>query len=315
MYKKNLKLVTVIATYNGAEWIKWCLDSLVSSQMPTKVIVVDNNSTDRTKEIIKSNFPHVRLIEQNRNLGFGKANNIGLKIAIELNADNVFLLNQDAKVEPNTLGILVNAQQRHKNYGIVSPVHFNGFGTELDTYFSKYLLASNIDAASLKNHQYKTDEMEANAAYPIGFVNAAGWLLSRECIETVGGFDPLFNHYGEDNNYLNRVRYHSFEVGIVPRAIMYHDRGNRGGSSDKNPFAREMDIFRRSLLIDALNPQGDNKVYEIKKELRILKRKAFLTFDRNKVRLQSEIYQEFSAMVDTIYEHCTLSKTKGRTYL
>ncbi len=315
MYNKSIKLATVIATYNGAEWIEWCLDSLVSSESPTEIIIVDNNSTDRTKDIIKSKFPQVQLIEESQNLGFGKANNIGLKIALNLNADHIFLLNQDAKVEPNTLYRLVNSQLRSKQYGIVSPVHFNGFGTVLDNYFSHYVLSSNIDIENFEQILQNPEKADSETVYPIGFVNAAAWLLSRECVEIVGGFDPLFDHYGEDNNYLDRIRYHGFEVGIVPNSIMYHDRGQRGGNSSRNPFARKMEVFRRSILIDALNPNGANKVNRIKRGLLIRKWQSFLSFDRVNSRLQNDIYKEFVSKVDIIHEHYELSKRKDITYL
>src|SRR5690606_31512456 len=59
------------------------------------------------------------------------------------------------------------------------------------------------------------------------FVNAAGWLLSRNILENIGGFDPIFFHYGEDDNYCQRAQYHGFKIGIVPNAFLLHDREDR----------------------------------------------------------------------------------------
>jgi GT2 family glycosyltransferase len=65
--------------------------------------------------------------------------------------------------------------------------------------------------------------------YEIEFVNAAAWLISAECIRTVGFFEPLFFLYGEDNNYLQRVTYHGLKIGIAPQSRIYHDRETRAG--------------------------------------------------------------------------------------
>ena len=60
--------------------------------------------------------------------------------------------------------------------------------------------------------------------YETKFVNAAAWMISRKCLEMIGGFDPLFFHYGEDYNYCQRVQYHGLKVGIVPSSSIYHNR-------------------------------------------------------------------------------------------
>jgi GT2 family glycosyltransferase len=88
--------------------------------------VVDNNSADDTVNFIKANYPEVTLLEQNKNLGFGKANNIGISLAMKNEADYVFLLNQDAWVQPDTIEKLVSAHQREPQFGILSPMHLNG---------------------------------------------------------------------------------------------------------------------------------------------------------------------------------------------
>lgn len=63
-------------------------------------------------------------------------------------------------------------------------------------------------------------------------VNAAAWLVSAACIKKVGGFDRLlFTHYGEDDNYCQRLEYHGFELIVNSQAIIYHDRENRGDDS------------------------------------------------------------------------------------
>ena len=97
------EVYVVIVTCNGEKWVENCFDSLKNSSYPVETIVVDNSSTDNTVPRIKKAYSDVILIESDINLGFGRANNIGIKYALENQADYVFLLNQDAWIEKETI--------------------------------------------------------------------------------------------------------------------------------------------------------------------------------------------------------------------
>lgn len=216
--KNNPKLTTyiIIVTYNGMKWLVECLKS--TEDYP--VIIVDNGSTDGTIDFLKLNYPEVVLLEQETNLGFGKANNLGISYALKKGAKFVFLLNQDAYLAGNAVEVLLNANNANPGYGILSPVHLDGQGEFLDRKFFRYVgLNANPKFFSDFVKQKKLEDI-----YEVPFVNAAGWLLSRKCLTTVGGFDPIFFHYGEDDNYCQRVRYHQLKIGVVPAARLSHDR-------------------------------------------------------------------------------------------
>lgn len=210
----DISLTVVIVTYNASRWINKCMDTLTISNIPTSILVIDNNSNDTTINIIRSKYALVSLIINKENLGFGRANNIGLKYAVENNSDYVFLLNQDAYTEPDTIEKLVEFHKSNPDYGIISPVHLNGNKSELDPNFAKCV-------------QFKTlSEININSikAVDTDFVNAASWLISRECLNKVGGFDPLFTHYGEDRDYCYRAAFHNFKIGVVLDSFICHDR-------------------------------------------------------------------------------------------
>src|SRR4051812_25110961 len=97
-----VRIYVIIVTYNGMAWIEKCLIDLAKSDVDHEVIIIDNNSDDGTYEFIEQNFNHT-LIKSEQNLGFAKANNIGIKIALEKNAEFVFLLNQDCYMHPSSL--------------------------------------------------------------------------------------------------------------------------------------------------------------------------------------------------------------------
>lgn len=230
-----MNVFVVIVTYNPLKWITPCFESLKHSTIPLQTIVVDNGSTDGSQKKIQSAYPEVDFIASEINLGFGAANNIGIKKAYDQQADFIFLLNQDAWIEPNTIEKLISVSQKNPEFGILSPMHFNGIGDGLDYNFSTFispekckgLLSDIIVDAPLKD------------VYETPFVNAAAWLLTKECIETVGGFNPSFFHYAEDINYADRVMYHKLKIGIVPEVKIFHDRAKR----DKSYFIKDKRVI------------------------------------------------------------------------
>lgn len=76
-------------------------------------------------------------------------------------------------------------------------------------------------------------DTSANSIQNVMFCNAATWLISRKGLIMVGGFDPIFPHYGEDTDYLQRVVFHGGKVGILPSVHAYHERGNVSNKSDE----------------------------------------------------------------------------------
>jgi len=213
-----MKVYCIIVTYNGMKWVERCLSSIRAGTYPMQVIVVDNLSSDSTVDYIKNHFSEVILIESGANLGFGKANNIGIRRALSEGADYVFLLNQDTWIMPSSIEALVRVHDANKNFGIVSPMHISSDEQSLEYKFKEYIqlpycegMVSDLFLGSLK------------PVYETQFVNAAAWLVSKNCLETVGGFDPLFPHYGEDVDYIKRAQFFGFKVGITPHSNIFHD--------------------------------------------------------------------------------------------
>lgn len=229
-------IYSIVVTCNGLKWLDKCFGSLVNSNVSTKILVIDNKSTDGTPDKIRSMFPSVEIIETGQNLGFGKANNIGLTRALNESADYVFLLNQDAWVEADTIGKLISAQS--SEYAILSPVHLNGQGDALDSNFAYYLSNSLTPAIISDIYLNRVKDL-----YEIQYVNAAAWLLNMKCVEIVGGFDPSFFMYGEDDNYILRVKYYGFKIGICPTAKIYHDREFRDNKKWDGLYAKKKEII------------------------------------------------------------------------
>ena len=225
----------VIVTWNGMKWIKCCLDSIQLSGYPCKTIVVDNGSTDETVSFIRNEFPLVEIIETGRNLGFGQANNLGIIHALENHADYVYLLNQDAYIYPDMFEKLIKAyEDSGTQAGILSPLHIQNDRRHLDCQFSAYLNTCSTNMI---------EDFCLNRLKPFYYVDsvpAAGWLLPKNTLQTIGGFDPLFFHYGEDHNYSQRANYHKLPTIVVPEAKMIHDRIGYGNEK----MAKKKMFFR-----------------------------------------------------------------------
>lgn len=209
-----MKIAVIIVSYNFERWIDRCLGSLLVSERTADVIIVDNCSQDHTVQRIQKDYPEVRLIQNKTNLGFGRANNIGMQIALKEGYNYIFLLNQDAWIDANTIGTLVDLGEKHPDFGIISPVHLTGKGDQLDFGFADYTHLKS------KEESIRTDFTE------IPFINAAFWMIPTRILRLTGGFSPLFYHYGEDVDFVNRLHYHGFKIVYAP-VFGYHDREKR----------------------------------------------------------------------------------------
>lgn len=239
------KVFVIIVTYNGKQWYDRCFGSLCRSEIPIQVVVVDNASDDDTVEYIRINFPEVNLITSDINLGFGQGNNKGIRYALENEADYVFLLNQDAWIEPDTISKLIAVHKEYPQYGILSPMHLNADKTGIEKGLINYVADLKITDPGWINDMYFGCLKDV---YNTNYVNAAAWLLPRQTLETVGGFDPIFYHYGEDDNYMQRVLFHGLKIGICPNVRVVHDT-ERKMNKINNPNQDQL----KNLLVEFCN--------------------------------------------------------------
>jgi len=209
------KTVAIVVSYNGMLFIDNCLKSLLDEV--DEIVVVDNNSSDATVNHIENNYPAVTLIKSVQNLGFGKGNNLGLRYAYEKGYDYFLLLNQDAALNAGAIAATTPLFEEEKTFGILSPINYNGEGTKLDWYF-EYCMGQNADNAFVNDLFFGA----LKPVYSVNFMHAACWIISRDCLEKTGLFDPLFPHYGEDNDFAQRVLLKGFKIGVATKASVRH---------------------------------------------------------------------------------------------
>ena len=220
-----MRILVIVVTYNGLRWLERCLGSVRASEVPADLYVWDNDSVDGSADFVAGHFPEAKLVRSADNLGFAEANNLGMQYALDKGYDYVYLLNQDAWLEPSTLGTLVAAHQAHPEYGVLSPLQMTDGFEKLDKQFENLLPDS--------EGSRRDDSGSACPPKSVPRVMAAHWLVPCKVLEKVGLFSPLFPIYGNDDNWCDRARYHGFKVGIVPEARAVHDRAYREEPKEK----------------------------------------------------------------------------------
>ena len=118
---------------------------------------------------------------------------------------------------------LIEISNNHPEYGVLSPFQMNADMQHIDKYFNARVCSWKFNK-ELFNDLYNQSLQDV---YPVKYIMAAHWLLTRRCVEIVGGFSPSFPHYGEDDNYADRIHFWNSKLGIVPSLRVVHDRGDR----------------------------------------------------------------------------------------
>lgn len=303
-----MNLYIIIVTYNAEKYLERCLGPFVNKPENWNIIVIDNKSSDNTCEIINQKYNFVNLIKSDKNLGFGNANNIGLKIAYKNNADCTLLLNQDAYIDIETIQDLIKISKKNPDYYIISPIQMND-NNNLD--FGFY---ANMKQKSDLLEDYKNNKIKKEI-YEINNCPAACWLINRTCLQSVGGFNPSFYHYGEDDNYVDRVHYCKGKVGVVPSCFVVHDRQEK--TTDKLYFNQFSEKYRYEILIKLSNPQKSSlKKYtetEIKLVLRIIRN--FLCFNFDNFKLNLKLFLTYKKDKKSLYSNFIQSKNKGANFI
>jgi len=231
------KVAIIILNWNGKQWLKPCIDSVMKTEYEKfNVYVVDNGSTDGSQLTIRDKYPSVTLIQNHKNLGFAEGNNVGIRRALKDGADYIMLLNQDTKVDPGWLSQLVEAAEADPSLGILSPMQWDYEGENLDINF-QHLLRNQT------NYEEDLQNGKLQALYESESVIGAGMMMSRSVCEQVGLFDPLYFIYGEETDLCRRARFHGFRIAIDTRSIIYHHHSLIQHKSRPYRFVRNQALF------------------------------------------------------------------------
>ena len=298
-----MKILTIIVTYNGLQWYDRCFGSLKASTVPMDVIVVDNASRDGSADWIAEHYPEVNLIRSKKNLGFGQANNLGMRYALDNGYDYVFLLNQDAWLHTNDcIERLVNAAENNPEYMILSPLWLYGSGERLTTGTEVHMIAMRRTGNDYLSDLYLGREL--SEVYETDYMPAAAWLLPRTTLEQIGGFDPLFFHRGEDDNYMQRVHYHGGKIGLCAKVCICHDIEERPANYDA-----EHENWNKNMLIELGDINSGKSICQWKRQYLLQALRQMIELRWGKMRRNLKIWH-FIKTQQTIVE---MSKNTNKT--
>jgi len=207
----------VIVGYNSKADLKDCLPSVFASSYKNfKIIFVDNGSQDKSLEFVKKNFPKVITI-RNVNSGYAGGNNIGIKKALELKSDHVFLLNPDTIIDDNCLYELMKKADKNTILQPLVLLNTNGKNTDLINTTGGYLNFLGFSYCS----DYKENKSKA-LEKDIATASGVAVLIPINILKKIGLFDESFFMYLEDVDLFWRARLFGFNIRLVPNSLVWH---------------------------------------------------------------------------------------------
>ena len=228
-----IELVIIIVNYNQKQLTLNCLATVFKyqPQCKHKIILIDNNSIDGSVEIIRKSYPKLHIIENKKNLGLVKANNIGIK---QSDSEFIIFLNNDTLIKPNCFDNLYNFIKSHPDAGIVGARMY---------YKDDTLQMSCLKFPSIKNAVYEA--LGLASLFPkskifgefemtwwdheeikeVDWCCGAGYIVRREAYDKVGNIDETYFVYAEDLDMCFQVRKAGYKVYYLPSAELIHLSG------------------------------------------------------------------------------------------
>lgn len=247
----------IIVNYNTIELTKQCILSIYAQTegVNFEIIVVDNNSEDNSVKIIEDNFPQVILISNGDNIGFGRANNLGVKIA---KGKYIFFLNSDTILLNNAIKIFFDYMEKNNissNIGALGCVMLDS-SLNLNYRNSYYefprlsmffkLIFQNIFSDLRKKYLSDCQKLNNEGQISVDFIVGADLFIPRDVIDTIGAFDPDYFLYWEEVDLQYRMYQKELSRLIIFGPEIVH---LEGGSSEKKVKNWQRKIEKQSLLL------------------------------------------------------------------
>ncbi len=264
----------IIISYNSADTIGPCIDSIMSMQsgLSKEIIVIDNNSQDDSASVIREKYPHVKLIGNNKNIGFAAANNQALSLCA---GRYLFFINPDARIRSHSIKEFIAYMEKHPEIGLSG---------------CRIINPDNSHQWSVSDHypgaRHTTTELRELSG-SIACVLGAGMLAPAGLIKKVGGFDEDFFLYGEDQDLCIRIRKLGHEIGYYDNFTIAHIGGHSERNTDfsvilKRKISAEYLFYKKHYHPDTIRKIARSNLLQAR--WRILTIKMFLPFtaDRRK---------------------------------
>jgi len=240
-------LSIIIVTYNSAAVIAPCLRSIAihGGDLRVETLVVDNASTDDTRDLVRREFPWANLIAGHGNIGFAAANNIGFETA---RGRHFFVLNPDTETRPGTLHRLLRYADTHRQAGMIAPrvintdgslqhstFQFPDFRQALYGFFERLVPIDSVENGRYPPESYSNERK-------VDHILGAAIFVQRPLWEQVGGMDEEYALYFEETDWCYRARKAGWELRYIPTATIIH----RGAHTTSTTPELSSVLFARS---------------------------------------------------------------------
>jgi N-acetylglucosaminyl-diphospho-decaprenol L-rhamnosyltransferase len=248
-------LSIVVLSWNVCDLLRQCLKSVARDRplsadhppLTTEFIVVDNASSDGSVEMVRAEFPHVRLIANQANRGYTGGNNDGIAAA---SGRYVMILNPDTEVLDDALAAMVAYADAHLDVGIVGPQLLNPDGSvqssrrRFPTLMTGLFESTWLEPLAPRNilRRYYVLDQPDDAIQEVDWLFGACFLVRREVIQQVGMLDEGFFMYSEEMDWCRRIRQAGWKVVYLPTAQVFH----YGGKSSDQVAAQRHIYFQTS---------------------------------------------------------------------
>lgn len=246
-----IELSIIIVSYNTKELTLKCLRSLTSLKLKTEIIVVDNGSIDGTVEELKNlkiekQKNNLIIIENKKNLGFSKANNVGIKTS---SGKYILLLNSDTVVFPETLASMIQFMEINPKIGVATcrvelgdgaldPACHRGFPTPWAS-LTYFLSLEKLFPKSKLFGQYHLGFAMSDTPHEIDSCSGAFYLVRREVIDQVGLLDEDYFMYGEDLDWSYRIKKAGWKIMYNPLVKITHFKKQSGRENEDQELKKE----------------------------------------------------------------------------
>jgi len=220
------KVYIIILNWNG--WLDTlaCVESCCKLTWPNfRILVVDNGSTDGSEKKLRARLQNVKILQSGSNLGFSGGNNLGIRIAIESGAKYVWLLNNDAVVDPDALAALMNAMLREPSAAIAgSKIYFHDDPQRIWSAGGRWRKGG---LALRMRGAFQPDQGQFDKPCAIGSVSGCSMLVRIEALTRIGLLKEEYFLYWEDIEWCARAQEAGYKVLFVPESKVWH----RGSAS------------------------------------------------------------------------------------
>jgi GT2 family glycosyltransferase len=300
-----------IVSYNTRDLLRDCLRSLLAreseGEASLEIVVADNGSTDGSLDMVRTEFPGVRIVETGGNIGYGRANNAGLQDAL---GRYYFVLNSDTEVEPGALRTMVSFLDENPGIGMVGAQLILPDGSTqpscandptLESIFWEQTYLDKLLPRGKRTGAYTIRDWDYNETREVQQVCGACFFVRQEAYRQIGGFDPAFFMYFEDTDFCVRLRRAGWPIYFLPAARILHHLGASSGK-DWRVRARMIAAYNQSRYYFFTREEGRRRGMLVKlytltgATLRLIVWSVARPQSRDQARLFADVWKRTASM-------------------